>query len=140
MERSARAAPLEADRSIPELLQKLADETTTLVRQEVQLARSEIVRTLDRAKESAVAFAVCAVFAVGAFAALTATLIAAIAVALPVWAAALIVTVLYGVIAALGAQMGRTSLKKVGSPVPEETIRTVKEDTAAVRSAVRRGR
>jgi uncharacterized membrane protein YqjE len=134
------ARPVEADRSVPELLQKLADETTTLVRQELELARAELGRTLVRARESAAPFGICAIFALGAFGALTATLIAALAIVIPVWAAALVVTVIYGIVAAIGAQTGRASLKKVGSPLPAETIRTVKDDAATVHSAVRRGR
>jgi hypothetical protein len=140
VERSVRRPPQDADRPIPELLQKLADETTTLVREEVQLARAEIVRTLDKAKDSAVAFGVAAIFALGAIGALTAALIAAIATVLPVWAAALIISVIYGAVAAMGVQMGRASLKRAGSPVPEQTIRTLKDDTTAIRSAARRGR
>jgi hypothetical protein len=132
--------PPEADRSIPELLQKLADETTTLVRQELQLARAEIMRTIGQAKEPAAEFGICAIFALGAFGALTAALIAAIAIVLPVWASALIITAIYVGLAAMGAMMGRESLKNVGPPIPKETIRTVKDDADAVRSAVRRGR
>lgn len=134
-----RDAPVEADRSIPELLKKLASETSLLVRQEIELARAEILGTLHRAERPAIAFGVAAIFAVGAFGALTALLIAAIAVALPVWLSALIVTLIYCGIAAAGVAAGRTALKQVGSPVPKQTIATVKEDVATVKAGIRRG-
>jgi uncharacterized membrane protein YqjE len=132
--------PAEADRSIPELLQKLASETSLLVRQEIELARAELMRTAKEAARPATAFGVAAIFALGAFGALTALLIVAIAVALPAWAAALIVTVLYGVVAAVAVNSGRSTMRKVGSPVPKQTIETINEDVRAVRSGIARGR
>ncbi|MBV9333176.1 MAG: phage holin family protein [Candidatus Eremiobacteraeota bacterium] len=134
-----RNAPAEADRSIPELLQKLAAETSLLIRQELALARAEIMGTLRKAERPAIAFGVAALFALGAFGALTALLIAAIAVAVPVWAAALIVTVLYVAIAVAAVVSGRTALKQMGSPLPKQTIKTVKDDVATVQAGVRRG-
>jgi hypothetical protein len=44
MESDKRPSPAQADRSIPELLQKLAMETTLLVRQELQLAQAELTQ------------------------------------------------------------------------------------------------
>lgn len=133
-------APLEADRSIPELLQKLAGETTLLVRQELQLARAEVVGTVKKTLPSAAGFGVAALFGLGAFGALTALLVIAIGTAAPLWASATIVTVLYAVIAAVAAQSARSRLKNVGTPVPEQTVQTVKEDIATVRAGIARGR
>jgi len=134
------SAPAEADRSIAELLRKLAAETSLLVRQELTLAKSELLQTVKSAGRPAAAFGVAALFALGAFGALTALLIAAIAVALPVWAAALIVTVLYGVVAAVAVMNGRSELARVGNPIPEQTVQTIKDDIRAVRSGIERGR
>ena len=41
------------DRSLGELMRQLADETTTLVRQEIELARAEITQKVDTAKAEA---------------------------------------------------------------------------------------
>lgn len=133
-------APAEADRSIPELLQKLAAETSLLVRQELDLARAEITRTIKQARRPAAAFGVAALFALGAFGTLTALFISALALVVPVWASALIVTVLYAVIAAVAAMRGREDLKHVGNPAPQQTIETIKEDIRTVRSGIARGR
>jgi F0F1-type ATP synthase assembly protein I len=61
----------------------------------------------------------------GAF---TAFLIAVIARAVPVWLSALIVTVLYGVIAGVLALAGKKALQQAGSAKPQQTIDTLKED------------
>lgn len=134
-----RNAPAEADRPIPELLQKLASETSLLIRQEIDLARAETLGTLRKARRPAMSFGVAGIFAIGAFGALTALLIAAIAVALPVWLSALIVTVIYACVAGAGVAAGRTALKQIGSPVPKQTIQTIKEDVATVKAGIRRG-
>jgi hypothetical protein len=59
---------------------------------------------------------------------LTAFLIIVLALAMPWWAAALILTAVWGVIAAVLALRGRDELREMGRPVPEQTIETVKED------------
>jgi uncharacterized membrane protein YqjE len=135
-----REAPPEADRPISELLQKLAAETSLLVRQELDLARAEITRTIKQAGKPAAAFGTAALFALGAFGAFTALLIAAIALAVPLWASALIVTVLYAIATAVAATRGREGLKRVGNPAPQQTLETIKEDIRTVGSGIRRGR
>jgi tetrahydromethanopterin S-methyltransferase subunit C len=60
--------------------------------------------------------------------ALTAVLIAALDTAMPLWLAALIVTVLWAVIGAVLAARGRKELQRAAPPVPEQTVETVKED------------
>ena len=134
-----RDAPVEAGRSIPELLQRLASETSLLVRQEIELARAETLDMLRKARRPAMSFGLAAVLALGAFGALTALLIAAIAVALPVWLSALIVTAIYAGVAGAGVAAGRRSLEQMSSPLPKQTIKTVKEDVATVKAGIRRG-
>lgn len=132
--------PPDAGHSIPELLQKLATETTTLVRQELALAQAELTQKVRQASDSAVPLGAAAVLALGAFGALTTTFIAALALLVPLWAAALIVTVVYAVVAAVTAQRGVAALKKAGGPVPTRTTETLQDDVNAVRAGVRRGR
>jgi len=131
--------PAEANLSIGELLQKLAAETSLLVRQEVDLAKAEITCATKAAGKPAAAFGVAGLFGFGAFGALTAVLIAALASAFPVWASALMVTVLYAAITAIAAAIGKTSLRGV-KPFPQLTVETVKEDVRTVRSSIERAR
>jgi len=121
-------APSGADRPIGELLRELGDEISTLVRQELALARAEITEKSKPAVASAGMFGGTALFGLGAFGALTATLIAALALALPVWIAALIVTIVYGAIAGVLAMTGKKKLQEATPLIPEQTAETVKED------------
>jgi MFS family permease len=120
-------APREADRPIGELLRELGDEISTLVRQEIALAKVELSEKAKPAVASAGMFGGTALFGLGAFGALTAFLIALIALATPVWAAALIVAVAYGIVAGVLAMTGKKKLQEVAPLIPE-TAQTVKED------------
>jgi uncharacterized membrane protein YqjE len=132
-------APREADRSLGELLRELGDEISTLVRAELALAKVEIVEKSKPAVASAGMFGGTAVLGLGAFGAFTAFVIALIAIALPVWAAALIVAVAYGAIAGALAMIGKKKLHDVGSLALEQTAQTVKEDIEWIKTRAKSG-
>ncbi len=132
-------APREADRPIGELLRDLGNELSTLVRQELALAKAEILEKSRPAVASAGMFGGGALFGLGAFGALTAFLIAAIALAVPLWAAALIVTVVYGVIAGVLVMTGTKKLHDAAPLIPEQTAATVKEDIEWVKTRAKSG-
>jgi hypothetical protein len=138
MERNAQA-PAYADASFPELLRRLSTDTALLVRQEVALARAELTSTAKRAVEPAAAFGTAAALGIGAFGALTATLIALLALVLPFWAAAAIVTLAYALGALVAVRTGKRKLAAIGAPIPQ-TVESVAEDVDAVRGRVRRAR
>jgi hypothetical protein len=56
---------------------------------------------------------------------------------MPAWLAALIVAVVYGVIAAVLAMQGRNKVRQATPPVPEQTIETVKEDVQWAKTQMR---
>jgi uncharacterized membrane protein YqjE len=116
------------DRPVGELVKDLAGQTSTLVRQEIQLAQAELTSKGKLAGRGAGMLAGAAVAGLLALIALTAVLIAALDTALPLWLAALIVTVLWAVIGAVLAARGRKELQQAAPPVPEQTVETVKED------------
>ena len=116
------------DRPVGELVKELAGQTSTLVRQEIQLAQAEISAKGKLAGRGAGLLAGAAVAGLLALIALTAVLIAALDTAMPMWLAALIVTVLWAVIGAVLAARGRKELQQAAPPVPEQTVETVKED------------
>ena len=132
-------APREADRPIPVLLRELGDEIATLVRQEFELAKVEIAEKAKPAAVSVGMFGGTALFALGAFGALTAFLIALIALALPVWAAALIVTAVYGIVAGVLAMTGKKKLQEAAPLIPEQTAQTVKEDIEWAKTRAKSG-
>ena len=119
-------APREADLPIGELLRELGDEISTLVRQEIALAKVEILEKSRPAVASAGMFGGTALFGLGAFGALTACLIALIALAVPVWASALIVTVVYGAVAGVLAMTGKKNCKKRRRSFPSKPPRPSK--------------
>src|SRR3954453_19071463 len=116
------------DRPLGELVKELAGQTSTLVRQEIQLAQAELSSKGKLAGRGAGMLAGAAVAGLLALIALTAVLIAALDTAMPLWLAALIVTVLWAVIGAVLAARGRKELQSATPPVPEQTVDTVKED------------
>ena len=132
-------APREADRPIGELLRELGDEISTLVRQEIALAKVEIAEKTKPAVASAGMFGGTALLGLGAFGALTTFLIAAIAVWTPVWVSALIVTALYGAVAFVLAQTGKKKLHEAAPLIPEQTAQTVKEDIEWAKTRVKSG-
>lgn len=114
--------------SIGQLFSELTSDVTTLVRQEIELARVELTAKAKDAGKGAGMLVGAAVVGLAVLGALTTTLIALLALAMPVWVAALIVTILWAVVAAVLAQIGRKRLKDAMPPKPEQTIETVKED------------
>ena len=111
-----------------DLLKQLASETTTLVRQELELAKAEMREKGRKAGPGFGMWGAAGVVALAALGALTAFFILALDGGLPNWAAALIVAAAYGGIAAVLYTRGKQRVDEAGSPVPEQTIETVKED------------
>jgi uncharacterized membrane protein YqjE len=115
------------DRPIGELVKDLSQQTSTLVRKEIELARVELQQKGKVAGKGAGMLAGAAVAGLLALGALTAGLIALLDKAMATWVAALIVMVLWAVIAAVLAKAGQNALKRATPPAPQ-TVETVKED------------
>ena len=118
--------------SIGELFKRLSDDMVLLVRQELELFRVEMTEKVRRQGGRVAGgagmlsgAAVCGLMALGS---LTATVILLLGIVIPVWAGALIVTAVYGVIAAMLALRGKHELEDVTAPIPKQTIQSVKED------------
>lgn len=116
------------DRPIGELLKELANETTTLVRQELDLAKAEMREKAGKAGPGFGMWGAAGVTGLLALGSLTAFLILALDGAMPNWLAALIVGLVYSTIAGVLYVRGKHRVEEAGSPVPEKTIETVKED------------
>lgn len=129
-----------SDNSIAELLKRLSDQTTTLARQEVDLAKAELVTKGKQAGLGAGLFGGASMFGLYALGALTACAILALATTVSAWLAALIVAAAYGVIAGVLALAGKSKVKKGVPPVPEQTIETVKEDVELTKQRAKAGR
>ena len=115
------------ERGIGELVKDLASQTSTLVRQEIQLAQAEVTQKGKVAGKGAGLLAGAAVFGLLALGALTAGLIALLDKAMATWVAALIVMALWAIVALVLAKAGQKALKSATPPAPQ-TVETVKED------------
>jgi uncharacterized membrane protein YqjE len=115
------------DRPIGELVRDLSQQTSTLVRKEIELARAELQQQGKVASKGAGLVAGAAVAGLLALGALTAGLIALLDETMATWVAALIVMALWAVVAAVLAKAGRSSLQRATPPAPQ-TVETVKED------------
>jgi uncharacterized membrane protein YqjE len=116
------------DRPIGELLKQLSQETTTLVRQELELAKAEMAEKGKRAGVGAGMFGGAGVSALLGLAGLTTAAIAALDTAMPLWLAALIVALVWLAVAGALALTGKSKVQQATPPVPEQTQESVKED------------
>jgi hypothetical protein len=128
------------ERSLSELVQQLSDQTTTLARREVELAKAEMAIKAKRLGVGAGAFGAAGIVALFAVGALTATLILALATAMSAWLAALIVTAVYGAVAGVLALVGRQRVEAGTPPVPERAIESSKQDVETAKERVKEGR
>jgi uncharacterized membrane protein YqjE len=111
-----------------ELFKQLSTEISTLVRQELKLAQAEMTQKGKRAGTGAGMFGGAGILALLALMTLTACLVAALATRIDVWLAALIITVVYGTLAAALALLAKNKVAEATPPVPEQTLESVKED------------
>ena len=139
VERSTTDHP-STDASTADLLRQLSEQTTRLVRQEVELAKAEVSEKGKRAGIGAGMFGGAGIFALYAFGALTAAIIAALSLAIATWLAALIVAVVYGAVAAVLALTGRTKVQQAMPPVPQDSVDSVKEDVQWTKTRAQQGR
>ena len=116
------------ERPIGELLKDLSQQTTTLLKQELDLAKAEISEKGKKAGAGVGMFGGAGVAGFAALGAFTAFLILVLNEFMPAWAAAGIVTLLYAIPAAILALQGRNKLKQATPLAPEQTVETVKED------------
>ena len=130
----------ERERPTSELLKQLTDQTTRLVRQEIELAKLELQEKGKKAGVGAGMFGGAAALGLYALGALTATIILALATFLPGWVAALIVTVVYGAVAGVLALRGKAQVKQATPPVPEQAVETTKEDARWVKTKAQSAR
>jgi membrane protein len=116
------------DRPVPELLKDLSEQTTTLVRQEIELAKAEMTAKGKQVGVGVGAFGGAGIVALYAFGALTDAAILALSTAVDGWLAALIVGIVYAAVAGVLALVGKQKAQAGAPPVPERAISSTKED------------
>ncbi|WP_037679314.1 phage holin family protein [Streptomyces griseus] len=121
-----------------ELVQRASQQLTELVRGELRLAQAEMKEKGKRYGKGGGLFGGAGVVGFLTAQALVATVIAALAVTLPVWAAGLIVTTVLGVIAAVMAMSGKKQVDQAAPPSPEQTVENVKADVTEIKESAHR--
>jgi uncharacterized membrane protein YqjE len=115
------------ERPIGELVKELSQQTSTLVRKEIELAQAELREKGKIARKGAGMLGGAALAGLLALGALTAALVALLDQAMPTWVAALIVMALWAIVALVLAKAGQKSLQQATPPTPQ-TVETVRED------------
>jgi len=138
------------EQPIGDLVKQLSNEVTTLVHQEIDLAKALLQQEVEKAKvqlKSDVELAkgelqekgkhaglgagmfggagIAAILALGTF---TVFLLLILNAVLRDWLAALIVTALWGIIALVLVSRGRREMKLVGAPLPERAFQSLRTD------------
>lgn len=122
------------------LVKQLSEQTSTLVRQELDLAKAELTEKGKTAGVGAGMLGGAGVAGLLALGALTATLILVLAEAMDAWVAALLVTVVWAAAAGVLALAGRGRVREGMPPAPEQTVESVKEDVQWAKTQARSGR
>jgi xanthine/uracil permease len=115
------------ERSLGELFAELARETSTLVRQEMALAKTEMTEKVTQVGRDVGTIGAGGAIAYAGLLAVMAAAILGLGVFIPLWLSALIVGLVVGGIGYSLIQKGRKALKRIDL-APRETIETLKED------------
>jgi uncharacterized membrane protein YqjE len=126
--------------STGDLVKQLSEQTTTLVRKEIELAKAELSEKGKVAGQAGGMLGGAALVGLLALGTLTAFILSLLNEAMEFWIAALIVTVIYGAVAAVLALKGRDKVKEGLPPAPEQTVETVKEDVQWAKSQAKSAR
>jgi len=124
------------EQSIGELFASLARDTSSLVRQEVELARTEMTQKATTAAKQGAYIGIGGAVAYVGLIVLAFALAYLLAEFIPLWIAALIVALVFLGIGYFLIQKGLTTLRNTNL-TPQETIDTLKEDAAWVKDQVK---
>jgi drug/metabolite transporter (DMT)-like permease len=123
------------ERSLGDLFSELATETSTLVRQEVALAQTELTQKATRVGKNVGFLVVGGAVAYAALLAVIAAVIIGLSYFIPAWAAALIVGVVIGIVAFVLISSALSALKKTNL-APTQTVESIKEDAQWLKNQV----
>jgi uncharacterized membrane protein YqjE len=129
------------DQSTSELVQRATEQISTLVRDEIALAKAELAEKGKHIGIGVGLFSGGGVLALYGVGVLIATLVLVLNIWLWAWLSALIVTVALFLVAGILALLGKSQVSKASPPEPSEAVAGIKADVDEVKHAVRdRGR
>ena len=115
------------ERSLGDLFSQLTHDLSTLMRQEVMLAKTELRQKASKAGKDVGFLAAGGAIAYAGFLVILAGIVLALGLVLPWWASAFIVGVVVAAIGYFLIRKGQTALKQADL-TPKQTIETLKED------------
>lgn len=121
------------DASMGELVAKVSEQTSRLLRDELRLAQLEMTEKGKKVGFGAGLFGGAGLFAVFGLGCLVATAILALAGPLTGWLAALLVGLALFVVAGGAALMGKREVKQATPPLPAEAVQGVKQDVQTLK-------
>jgi len=116
------------ERGITGMLKGFADDLKEMVRRELQSARDELTYKAKNAGAGAGMLSGSLIGALFTLACLTTLAIVALALVVPLWLSALIVTVVWGIVTAVLALAGKKKIEKSTPFIPENAIENIKEE------------
>jgi hypothetical protein len=123
------------ERSIGELFSELANETSTLIRQEVALAQAEITQKAMSAGKNVGYLAAGGFVGYAGLLAIIAGVIMGLSYFIPAWLAAIIVGAIIGVVSYVLVTSALTALRNMDVK-PTETVESIKEDARWLKNQV----
>jgi Putative Actinobacterial Holin-X, holin superfamily III len=130
----------EADQPVAALLRDLSEQTSTLVRKELELARLEMTEKGKRAGIGVGMFGGAGLVGLYALGALIAAAILLLATAITPWLAALVIAAVCGAVAGGLALMGKSKVSQATPPLPEQATESVKEDVRLTKAKAEEAR
>jgi uncharacterized membrane protein YqjE len=128
-----------SEQSLNELVQRLSNQTASLVRKEIRLGQLELQEKGKRAGIGVGMFGGSGLFGLYGLGALIAAAILALATAVTAWLAALIVAVVLLAVAGVLAVTGKQQVGQATPPAPEAAIDSVQTDIDEVKERAGRG-
>ena len=125
------------DHSVGALVHDLSQQTSQLVREEMALAKAELQEKGKHAGLGMGLFSVAGLLAFFGGACLIATAILLLALAMPAWLAALVVTLVLFAAAGIAALTGKKQVQRATPPKPEQTIDNLPRDVQAVKQPIK---
>jgi uncharacterized membrane protein YqjE len=137
-EASFRESPSAASAS--ELVSQAAAQISTLVRDELALAKQEMTEKGKRAGLGGGLFGGAAVLGLYGLGLLLVLAVVLLDLAWPLWLAVLVVMVVVFAAAGIAALAGKKKLQAAAPPVPRDAVAAAQADVQTVKNAVREGR
>jgi uncharacterized membrane protein YqjE len=121
------------DASLGELVSRMSEQTSRLIRDELRLAQLEMTAKTKRAGIGAGLFGTAGIFALFGLACLITAAILGLAGPVPDWLAAIIIGAALFAIAGIAALVGKREVSEAAPPVPEQAVSGLKQDVRTLK-------